>query len=63
MKEALETRKDKSVPTDFLIDLLDLVLPTNIFEFNSLIKLFLWSICRAMGTRAAATFANIFVQK
>ena len=33
-REELETRNDKSVPTEFYIKLLKIVLESNIFEFN-----------------------------
>ena len=33
-KEELEKRDDKTVPTEFYIKLLKLVLESNIFEFN-----------------------------
>jgi hypothetical protein len=59
-KEELNKRKDKSVPTDFLANLLRLVLVWNIFEFDS--KLFLQLMGTPMGTRVAPTFANILLQ-
>ena len=34
VNDALEQRDDKSVPTDFLVKLLDLVLKFNLFEFE-----------------------------
>ena len=36
MKDALNTRAFKTVPTEFLIQLLEIVLSQNIFEFNKL---------------------------
>ena len=59
MKRALDTRKDKTVSTDTLIELLDHVLRLNIFEFNS--DLFIQNIGTAMGTKAAPTIANILM--
>lgn len=59
--EALNTRKDQTIPTDFLVALLRLVLTLNIFEFNS--ELFKQILGTAMGTRAAPTYANIFMSK
>jgi len=38
-REALESRTDKSVPTSFLIELLNICLKNNIFEFGG--KLFI----------------------
>ena len=58
-RKALDSRRDKKVSTDFLIDLLDLVLTLNISEFDK--KLFLQLIGTATGTDAAPTYANIFM--
>ena len=57
MEEALNKRPDQSVPTTFLIELLNIVLKYNFFEFDS--KLFLQQIGTAMGTSCAPTYANI----
>ena len=51
VRKGLETRKDKTVPDSFILELLDLVLKYNIFEFDG--ELFLQLIGTAMGTRAA----------
>ena len=58
-RKALDTRKNKQIPTDLIVELMRLVLTLNIFEFN--LKLFqqLWGT--AMGTRPAPTFANLFM--
>ena len=58
-RKALDSRKDKSISTDFLVELLELVLTLNISEFDK--KLFLQLIGTAMGTDAAPTYANIFM--
>ncbi len=58
-EQKLETRKDKTLPTEFLVNLLKHVLKSNIFEFNK--DLFLQKIGTAMGTRVAPTYANIFM--
>ena len=55
----LENRDDKTIPTDFLIKLLRLVLQNNIFEFNK--EFWLQLLGTAMGTRVAPTYANIFM--
>jgi hypothetical protein len=60
-KEALDTRKEKTVPTNLLVTLLRLVLIWNIFEFDK--NMFLQLTGTAMGTRAAPTFPNIFMAK
>ena len=53
---AAEDREDKTVPTDFLLRLMLLVLATNTFEFNS--NLYLQKYGTAIGTRSAPTFAT-----
>ena len=60
-QEALEEANDQNVPVDFLMKLLELVLKSNIFEFNS--ELFLQIIGTAMGTRAAPNYANLFMAR
>jgi hypothetical protein len=57
MKDALNSRPDQSVPTNFLIELMDIVLSFNIFEFDK--ELFLQRIGTAMGTSSAPTYANL----
>ena len=52
-------RKDKSVPTCFLITLLTLVLTCNILVFDS--EFFVQLIGTSMGTRAAPNFACLFM--
>ena len=48
MEDALNTRGDKSVVTKVLIELMELVLKYNIFEFDR--KLFIQLIGTAIGT-------------
>ena len=59
LKRALQLRDDKSVPTQFLIDLMKIVLSSNIFEFNN--NLYRQEIGTAMGTSSAPTYANILM--
>ena len=61
MKEALEKREDKIVSTNFLIDLMRLVLECNVFEFDK--KLWIQLIGTAIGTVMAPTLANIFMAR
>ena len=58
-RKFLEMRKDKSVPTGFLITLLTLVLTCVILVFDS--KFFVQLIGTSIGTRAAPTFACLFM--
>ena len=60
-REELDKRTDKSIPTDFYIKLLELVLKSNIFEFDR--EYFIQLLGTAMGTRVAPTYANIFMAK
>ena len=59
VRKALETRKDKMVPAFFILDLFDLVLKYNVFEFDR--QLHLQLIGTAMGTRTAPNIADIFM--
>jgi hypothetical protein len=59
MKRSLEYRTDKTVPTDFLIKLLQLVLTCNAFEFGK--SLFLQCLGTAMGTCCAPNYATIMM--
>ena len=49
VRQKLETRKNKEVPTDFLIKLLELLLKFNIFEFDE--KFFNQLLGTSMGIR------------
>ena len=56
---ALERRQDKRIPTYYIMMLLSLVLDGNFFEFCD--RIFKQLIGTAMGTRAACSYACIFV--
>ena len=60
-REELENRDDKTIPTDFYIKLLKLVLESNIFEFDR--EYFIQLFGTAMGKRVAPTYANICMAK
>ena len=60
-REELDKRTDKSIPTNFYIKLIELVLKSNIFEFD--MEYFIQLLGTAMGTRVAPTYANIFMAK
>ena len=62
LKSFLELRKDElEVPVEFLTNLLENVLSSNIFEFDKM--LFRQAIGTAMGTPCAVSYANIFMSK
>ena len=61
VKEALEERSVKDVPTDFIISLLQIILMCNIFQFNS--EYFLQVIGTAMGAVPAVSYANLFMAR
>jgi hypothetical protein len=61
MRRALDTRQDKTIATNTIIEMLDHVLKLNIFEFNS--ELYIQNVGTAMGTKAAPTIANIFMSE
>ena len=58
-EDALNTREDKSIPTDLLIKLKRLVLTKNILEFDK--DFWIQIIGVAMGVPSAPTYANIFI--
>ena len=60
-KETLDEIPDKSIPTEYLIKLLRLVMECNIFKFNE--EFWIQLIGTSMGTRVAPTYANIFMGK
>jgi hypothetical protein len=57
----MKARKQKEVPTDLLVKLLDLVLTLNKFEFD--MELFIQWLGNTMGTRVAPMLTNIFMGK
>ena len=61
VREALDERKEKKVPTNFIISLLQIILMFNIFEFNS--DFFIQLIGTAMGAVPAVSYANIFMAR
>ena len=54
-----DTEEQNLAPTNFLMELLELVLNGNIFEFNG--KIFKQKIGTSMGTKVAPTYACIFM--
>ena len=60
-KETLDEIPNKTIPTDYLIKLLKIVMGSNIFKFDD--QFWVQLIGTSMGTRAAPTYANIFMGK
>ena len=58
-REALDTRQEKQVPTDFIIALLAICLKYNIFEHGT--DLYRQLIGTAMGIHPAPSYANLFM--
>ena len=59
LENSLESRVDKTVPTEFLIKLAKKVLHGNIFEFDE--EFYIQKIGTAMGTKMAPSYAIIFM--
>lgn len=58
-EKILNKRTDQSVPTSFIISLLNLCLKENLFEFNN--KLFRQLLGTAMGIHPAPSYANLYM--
>ena len=54
----LDTRKDKTIPSEFIVKLLDCILKYNIFEFDG--QLYKKLIGTAMGSKIGPSVADIF---
>ena len=59
--EALNERQNQEVPSDFIVNLLSLILKYNIFEYDQ--ELYQQLIGFAMGSRPAPACANLFMAK
>ena len=59
VRKALDSRDDQTVPTDYIVRLLEMVLKWNIFEFDS--QLYKQLIGFAMGTKCAPNVADLFM--
>ena len=59
LSEALESRKDKKVPSEFILKLMKIILKYNMFNFNQ--EHFLQEIGAAMGSSPVPSYANIFM--
>ena len=61
LADFLEARKDKSIPSDFIVKLMEKVLKLNIFEYDE--KLFKQVLGTAMGTPSAVSYSNMFMSR
>ena len=61
LSESLSFRNQQHIPTHYLREMLRLILQENSVQFNG--KDFLQTHRTAMGTKRAASFANIFMAK
>ena len=59
IRKTLNTRTNQEIPTDDIVDLAELVLKNNNFEFDG--KHFLQKRGTAIGTRMAPAYANLFM--
>ena len=59
LKEALDKREQKKVPTEDLLQMAEFVLKNNFFEFNNQIKQQISGT--AIGTKCTPTYACIFM--
>ena len=61
LREALDNREIKQIPTENLLKMAEFVLKNNFLEFNDKVKKQLSS--RAIETKFAQTYASIFMEK
>ena len=61
LKEALDNRENKQIPTENLLKMAEFVLKNNSFEFNVKVKKQLSGT--AIGTKFAPTYVSIFMDK
>ena len=61
LSKTLEERENKTIPTRFILDLMELILKYSIFSFNS--EYFQQEIGAAMGSRPIPHYANNFMAK
>ena len=61
MESALEERKNKETPTEFILELMKLILNNNLFSFHD--GTFKQKIGSAMGSKSAPSYANHFMAR
>ena len=60
-RETLQRKNNLSIPVEYLVKLLKLVMESNIFKFDN--DFWIQLIGTSMGTRVAPTYANLFMGK
>ena len=61
MEQALNSRTNPEIPTDYLVKLMRVILENNLFRFNE--ELWRQEVGCAMGTKPAPSYADIFMAK
>lgn len=61
IRRALDKQDNQETPTDLIVDLAELVLRNNNFEFDG--KHFLQILGTAIGTKMAPAYANLFMDE
>ena len=61
LKNALDKRKQKHIPTEKVINMVEFVLKNNFFEFNGLVKQQVSGT--AIGTKSAPTYACLYMDE
>ena len=61
MEQALNSRTNPEIPTDYLVKLMRVILENNLFRFNE--QLWRQEVGCAMGTKPAPSYADIFMAK
>ena len=61
IREALNNRENPEIPTETIVDLAELVLRNNNFEFNE--NHYLQTLGTAIGTKMAPSYANLFMDR
>ena len=61
IRQALNEREDQEMPTNLIVDLAELVLKNNNFEFNG--NHYLQTLGTAIGTKMAPAYANLFMDR
>ena len=61
IRHALNGRENQEIPTSLIVDLAELVLKNNNFEFNG--NHYLQTLGTAIGTKMVPAYANLFLDR